>query len=109
MHQNRKQCAGTLQHFSHVLEESTIFPTRICFFDTETSSLNNGSGAFVFLSGFSHFMEDGRLRVDQFFLPHPSEEKAFMYAVQEFLTEYSILSSYNGKSFDCPCWAGVSS
>ncbi len=91
-----------LFNISHVLEESTISPTQICFFDTETSSLNIGSGAFVFLSGFSHFTEDGRLRVDQFFLPHPSEEKAFIYAVQEFLTHYSILSSYNGKSFDVP-------
>ena len=91
-----------LFNISHVLEESTISPTRICFFDTETSGLNIGSGTFVFLSGFSHFMEDGSVRVDQFFLPHPSEEKAFIHAVQEFLTRYSILSSYNGKGFDVP-------
>ena len=91
-----------LFNISHVLEESTISPTQMCFFDTETSSLNIGSGAFVFLTGFSHFMEDGSVQVDQFFLPHPSEEKAFIYAIQEFLAQYAILSSYNGKSFDVP-------
>ncbi len=91
-----------LFNISHVLEESSLSPTQICFFDTETSSLNIGSGAFVFLTGFSHFMEDGSVRVDQFFLPHPSEEKAFIHAVQEFLAQYSIISSYNGKSFDVP-------
>ena len=87
---------------THVLENSAITPTQICFFDTETSSLNLGSGAFVFLTGFSHFQEDGSVNVDQFFLPHPSEERAFIYAVQEFMDNFSILSSYNGKSFDVP-------
>ena len=91
-----------LFNISHVLEQSTLSPTQICFFDTETSSLNIGSGAFVFLTGFSHFMEDGSVRVDQFFLPHPSEEKAFIHAVQELLARFSIISSYNGKSFDVP-------
>jgi len=91
-----------LFNISHVLENSALLPTQICFFDTETSSLSLGSGAFVFLTGFSHFQEDGNVRVDQFFLPHPSEERAFIYAVQEFLGHFSILSSYNGKSFDVP-------
>ncbi len=92
-----------LFNVSHVLEEQpTISPTQICFFDTETSSLNIGSGAFVFLTGFSHFLDDGSVQVDQFFLPHPAEEKAFIFAVQEFLARYSIISSYNGKSFDVP-------
>lgn len=91
-----------LFNVTHVLENSAITPTQICFFDTETSSLNLGSGAFVFLTGFSHFQEDGSVSVDQFFLPHPSEERAFIYAVQEFMGNFSILSSYNGKSFDVP-------
>ncbi|HOJ01949.1 MAG TPA: ribonuclease H-like domain-containing protein [Anaerolineaceae bacterium] len=91
-----------LFNISHVLENSALLPTQICFFDTETSSLSLGSGAFVFLTGFSHFQEDGSVCVDQFFLPHPSEERAFIYAVQEFLGHFSILSSYNGKSFDVP-------
>ncbi len=91
-----------LFNISHVLENSALLPTQICFFDTETSSLSLGSGAFVFLTGFCHFQEDGNVRVDQFFLPHPSEERAFIYAVQEFLGHFSILSSYNGKSFDVP-------
>jgi hypothetical protein len=95
---------GVLDLFNvtHVLENSAITPTQICFFDTETSSLNLGSGAFVFLTGFSHFQEDGSVNVDQFFLPHPSEERAFIYAVQEFMDNFSILTSYNGKSFDVP-------
>ncbi|MGV8027339.1 MAG: ribonuclease H-like domain-containing protein [Anaerolineaceae bacterium] len=91
-----------LFNITHVLESSTLSPTQICFFDTETSSLNLGSGAFVFLTGFSHFQENGSVSVDQFFLPHPSEERAFIYAVQKFMGNFSILSSYNGKSFDVP-------
>jgi len=91
-----------LFNISQILENSAILPTQICFFDTETSSLNIGSGAFVFLTGFSHFLEDGSVSVDQFFLPHPSEERAFIYAVQEFMSNFVILSSYNGKSFDVP-------
>ena len=91
-----------LFNISQILENSAILPTQICFFDTETSSLNIGSGAFVFLTGFSHFQEDGSVSVDQFFLPHPSEERAFIYAVQEFMSNFVILSSYNGKSFDVP-------
>ena len=74
----------------------------LCFFDTETSSLNLGSGAFAFLCGFSYFNEAGGVCVDQFFMPHPSEEQAFIHAVQSFLLPFKVLSSYNGKAFDVP-------
>ncbi|HAF61254.1 MAG TPA: hypothetical protein DCK95_02890 [Anaerolineaceae bacterium] len=84
-------------------EQKDTFSNRtICFFDTETSSLNLGSGAFVFLCGFSYFNEDGGVCTDQFFMPHPSDERAFIYAVQSFLLPFTVLSSYNGKSFDIP-------
>jgi uncharacterized protein YprB with RNaseH-like and TPR domain len=91
-----------LFNVAQILDDSAASPTQICFFDTETSSLNLGSGAFVFLTGFSHYLADGNLGVDQFFLPHPAEERAFIHAVQEFLGQFTILSSYNGKSFDVP-------
>ncbi len=74
----------------------------LCFFDTETSSLNLGSGAFVFLCGFSYFNEAGGVCVEQFFMPHPSDERAFIHAVQSFLLPFPVLSSYNGKAFDVP-------
>ena len=91
-----------LLDFGRNISSNSILPNDICFFDTETSSLNLGSGAFVFLTGFSYFGEDGNLNVDQFFMPHPSQEKAFIFAVQEYIGKFKVLSSYNGKSFDVP-------
>lgn len=76
--------------------------SEIVFFDTETSSLNLGSGAFVFLTGFTYFDRNGCLHLEQFFMNNLAGEKAFIHANQEFLTKFKVLASYNGKSFDVP-------
>ncbi len=92
-----------LLHLPLTAKQKEGFNQRsLCFFDTETSSLNLGSGAFAFLCGFSYFNEVGGVCVDQFFMPHPCEERAFIYAVQSFLMPFKVLSSYNGKAFDVP-------
>jgi len=96
--------SGIFAFYQHdpLLKETKISLNQICFFDTETSSLNLGAGTFIFLCGFCHFEENGCITLDQFFLPHPDEEKAFLSTLQNFLASFSILATYNGKSFDIP-------
>ena len=71
------------------------------FLDTETSSLNLGSGALVFLFGCCYFTENG-LNVLQVFIEDPSQEPLFLAYLDDWLKRFKCLVSYNGKSFDIP-------
>ncbi len=71
------------------------------FLDTETSGLAGGAGTFVFLVGFG-FWKNDRYFLTQIFLREPGEEPAFLTGLEELLTPYKVLVTYNGKSFDAP-------
>lgn len=71
------------------------------FLDTETTGLGMGTGTYVFLVGAGYFDGDS-FTVKQFFLRDPGEEYPFLLALSRFLSEFSILVTFNGKAFDWP-------
>ncbi|WP_458412868.1 ribonuclease H-like domain-containing protein [Schinkia sp. CFF1] len=87
----------------HPLSFTGEEPSRMVFFDTETTGLGGGVGNTIFLIGYAQVFSDYVI-VKQHFLPNPSCEIA-MY--QGFLTDigdyHSMkLTTYNGKAFDWP-------
>ncbi len=74
---------------------------RFAFLDTETSGLAGGTGTYTFLIGIARF-EGNTLRLLQFFMRDPGEERAQLTALTEFLEPCTALVTFNGKSFDAP-------
>lgn len=74
---------------------------KTVFLDTETTGLSSGVGTYIFLIGFG-FFENDAYAIKQFFLRDFNEEMAFLYAVNQFLKNFTGIISYNGKSFDLP-------
>jgi len=75
--------------------------SRLLFIDTETTGLSGGAGTCAFLVGVG-FFEEGRFRVQQFFMNDFHEEAAMLHALNELVQRFDCLVSYNGKSFDLP-------
>ena len=73
----------------------------LLFVDTETTGLSTGTGTYVFLVGLAYFTSGG-VTVEQYLMPDPAEEEAFLIAVGERLDAFDHLASFNGKSFDVP-------
>lgn len=73
-------------------------PARLLFWDTETTGLG-GSGTIVFLAGFLSLTAAGVL-IEQFFLPDPGAEPAFLQLLAEKMAGDPVLVSYNGRAFD---------
>lgn len=76
-------------------------PEEWAFLDTETTGLAGGSGTYAFLIGVGHITREG-FRVRQFFLRDYGDEPSQLAAVAEFLEQFRVLVTYNGKSFDLP-------
>lgn len=74
---------------------------RILFLDTETTGLSGGTGTLVFLVGVGFFTNEG-FQVRQIFLRDPTEEISFLASLEETIAPFSIIATYNGKSFDAP-------
>lgn len=74
---------------------------QFVFLDTETSGLAGGTGTFAFMIGLGWWQADG-FRLQQFFLREPAEETAVLAALDEILTPFQTVVTYNGKSFDIP-------
>jgi uncharacterized protein YprB with RNaseH-like and TPR domain len=71
------------------------------FIDTETTGLAGGTGTFAFMTGLGYFTEGG-FHLAQLFMRDPSEEKAMLAYLEKILAGFSIIISFNGKSFDIP-------
>lgn len=82
----------------------SLDPEQVVFLDTETTSLERGTGTHVFLVGVGRFA-GGRFRVRQFFLPDYDEEPALLHAVLAELEGARAVVTFNGKSFDWPLLA----
>ena len=78
-----------------------LCPEDIVFLDTETTGLAGGTGTVAFLVGLGGIEEDG-LVVDQYLMRDFDEEIPMLQAVMDRLKRYSILVTFNGKSFDWP-------
>jgi len=73
----------------------------ILFFDLETTGLAGGAGTYPFLIGIAFFEENG-FKVIQYFLPEYDRDIYAYLDIKKYLQNKSILSSYNGKSYDYP-------
>jgi len=71
------------------------------FLDTETSGLSGGTGTFAFMVGLG-WWENNSFRLQQFFLREPAEETAMLAALDELITTFTTVVTFNGKSFDIP-------
>ncbi len=77
--------------------------TRMAFLDTETTGLSGGTGTVAFLVGVG-FIEEGGVRVRQYFLRDLDEEPAMLDQLAEDLVRADIraIVTYNGRGFDVP-------
>ena len=74
---------------------------NIIFLDAETSGLAGGAGTFAFMIGLGHFTETG-FKLIQLFLRDPSQEHALLVTLDQILSAFDIIVTFNGKSFDVP-------
>jgi uncharacterized protein len=71
------------------------------FLDTETTGLAGGTGTQVFTAAIGRPHPNG-IELVQLFLAEPSDEPAFLAALDAELRQTRGLSTYNGLSFDLP-------
>ena len=76
-------------------------PERWAFLDTETTGLAGGTGTVAFLVGVGRITAAG-FAVRQFFMRDFGEEASQLTALAEHLSNFDVLVTYNGKSFDAP-------
>jgi uncharacterized protein len=74
---------------------------NLVFLDTETSGLAGGTGTYAFLIGIGYRTEDG-FELVQFFMRDPSEEAALLAALDQWLSRFDVVVTFNGKSYDIP-------
>ncbi len=80
---------------------ASVSPEKWAFLDTETTGLAGGSGTYAFLIGVGRITAEG-FRVRQFFMRDYLEEKSVLVALEAHLSEFDVLITYNGKSYDQP-------
>ena len=80
-----------------------VDPTKLLFFDTETTGIAGGTGTLPFMLGFG-FLAGDSFQVRIFVLKDLNREGEFLEAVDRFLDEngFSALVTFNGRSFDLP-------
>ena len=77
---------------------SRIEPEKVCYLDIETTGLKSTP---LFLIGLLYKEGDG-LVVDQFFARDYAEERSLLEFASDYLKRFSLLVTFNGKSFDIP-------
>lgn len=85
-------------------DEHAVARERFVCFDTETTGLAGGSGTRAFMIGAADW-HDGGLRVRQLYLTQMAGEAAMLDTFASWLTDASVLVSYNGRSYDAPLLA----
>jgi hypothetical protein len=76
-------------------------PTKWAFLDTETTGLAGGTGTYAFLIGVGS-IEPAGFRLRQFFMRDYGEEASQLYRLAEYLAQFDVLVTYNGKAYDQP-------
>lgn len=74
---------------------------RIAFLDTETTGISGGAGMCPFLIGFGYFSANG-FEVEQYLIRDFDEEPSMLEALAGRMTDFELLVTYNGQSFDAP-------
>ncbi len=75
--------------------------SALLHFDTETTGLSGGTGTRAFMIGAADWCGE-QLRLRQLFLTTMAAEPAMLQIFSQWLSEKSVLVSYNGRSFDAP-------
>lgn len=91
-----------LAAFARRLAGETADPSRVAFFDFETTGLSGGAGTVAFLAAIGRLDEAGSVRVEQYFLDDYPAERAFIQHVSDALLDVDAIATYNGSSFDMP-------
>ena len=78
-----------------------VAPERWAFLDTETTGLAGGCGSYAFLIGIGRITREG-FRLRQFLMREYVEEGSLLAALETHLSEFDVLITYNGKSYDQP-------
>jgi hypothetical protein len=76
-------------------------PTKWAFLDTETTGLAGGTGTYAFLIGVGS-IEPAGFRLRQFFMRDYGEEASQLHRLSEYLSQFDVLVTYNGKAYDQP-------
>jgi hypothetical protein len=76
-------------------------PARWAFLDTETTGLAGGTGTYAFLIGVGSIEQAG-FRLRQFFMRDCGEEPSLLWRLSEHLSQFDVLITYNGKTYDQP-------
>jgi uncharacterized protein YprB with RNaseH-like and TPR domain len=92
--------ADLLQPISNGEIEHAL-PQKWAFLDTETTGLAGGAGTYAFLIGVGRITSEG-FRVRQFFMREFGEEASLLHALSEHLSQFDVLITYNGKTYDQP-------
>lgn len=71
------------------------------FLDTETTGLSGGVGTVAFQVGLG-YIENNRFVVEQFFMRDYHEEPAMLAEIARRCARFSVLVTFNGRSFDVP-------
>ncbi len=74
---------------------------RIVFLDTETTGMQGGAGICPFLVGLGYFAGDD-FHMVQFFIRDFDEEPSMLLALEELLSGFELVVTYNGAAFDIP-------
>ncbi len=86
--------------------EDAVDPRQLLFFDTETTGLAGGTGTRAFMIGAADWHLDAEqgmgLRVRQLMISTMAAESAMLDAFTAWLAADTVLSSYNGRSYDAP-------
>lgn len=73
----------------------------ILFLDTETTGLSGGVGTLAFEIGVGYFLPD-RFCVEQYMICDYTQESEMLIALNSLMKRFSVICTFNGKSFDVP-------
>lgn len=77
----------------------------IVFLDTETTGVHVGAGMCPFLIGIGFYSND-RFEIHQLFIRDFAEEESMLSELGDWLQRFSVLVTYNGRTFDAPIVEG---
>lgn len=80
-------------------DADSLSAADLLFLDTETTGLSGGTGTVAFLIGTGFFEEDCFV-MRQYFMRDYDEEPAVLRTLNESLSRFKGLVTFNGKSFD---------
>jgi uncharacterized protein YprB with RNaseH-like and TPR domain len=84
-----------------ITDEKTTYKDWVAL-DIETSGLLKDNENFAFLVGLCYINDNNTLSVRQYFMRDLGEEKAMLLGLLDFLENFSLILTYNGRIFDIP-------